>query len=80
MRIELISTDKIVELETATGRVKARIWEGRTDGGIAIHAYVTRIGVARELDASAFERELLECPAVRASDPIAAFPMRLLID
>lgn len=60
MRVQLESTDKIVELTTPSGVVPARIWEGTTENGIACHAFVTRIAVSKDLDASEFERELQE--------------------
>ena len=60
MRVQLESTDKIVELKTPNGVVPARIWEGTTENGIACHAFVTRIAVSKDLDASEFERELQE--------------------
>ena len=56
MKITIESTTKIVQL----GSVPARIWEGTTDSGIAVHCFVTRIAVAKTDDASQFERELLE--------------------
>ena len=61
MKVHLESTDQIVELETAHGRVSARIWEGTTDNGIACHAFITRMAVHQDLDASQFAHELEEC-------------------
>jgi hypothetical protein len=58
MKVQLESTDKTVELKTPTGVVPARIWEGTTENGIACHAFVTRIAVSKDLDASEFERGL----------------------
>ena len=60
MRVTLESTDKIVELKTPTGVVPARLWEGTTEGGVACHAFVTRIAVSHTADASEFERDLQE--------------------
>ena len=60
MTVTLHSTDKIVELKTPTGVVPARLWEGTTANGIACHAFITRIAVAKDLDATEFERELQE--------------------
>ena len=39
MRIEIESTEKIVELSG----VPARVWDGKTDSGIPVHCFVTRI-------------------------------------
>lgn len=73
MRVELVSTSKIVELNG----VPARIWEGRTAGGVACHAYITRIAVANELDATEFERELQQHAPPSAD--IQAIPLRLVL-
>jgi len=60
MKVTLESTDKIVTLHVGAGDVPARIWEGHTENGIAVHAFVTRIAVHKDDDASQFERELQE--------------------
>ena len=61
MTVTLHSTTKIVELVTQTGNiVPARIWEGTTESGIPVHAFVTRIAVHKREDHEQFERELLE--------------------
>ena len=60
MKVTIESTTKIVRLNG----VEARIWEGQTDGGIRVHAYVTRVAVAAEEAPSVFrqfEAELREC-------------------
>lgn len=73
MEILLHQTTKIVELNG----VPARIWEGHTAGGIAVHAYITRIAVANTDDQREFEAEL-ETTAPPSVD-VAAIPLRLLI-
>lgn len=78
MKITLESTDKIVDLVTATGTVPARVWEGHTSSGIACHAYVTRIAVDKHDDASQFERELLETRPP-SPDLAAVIPLRLVL-
>jgi hypothetical protein len=64
MRVQLESTDKIVELVVGVGArsasVPARIWEGETESGIKVHAFITRIAVHKDDDASQFEAELKE--------------------
>jgi hypothetical protein len=77
VNIQLTNTTKIVELATPSGVVPARIWEGHTESGIPVHAYITRIAVAKDQDASQFERELQECQA--PSTALAAIPARLVI-
>lgn len=61
MKVELTSTTKIVMLATNDGVIPARVWEGKTDSGIPCHAYITRIAVAKDQDATQFDRELQEC-------------------
>jgi hypothetical protein len=73
MKITLESTAKIVSLDG----IPARVWEGKTASGIAVHAYVTRIAVARDADCSQFESELQEHRA--PSPEVAAIPARLVL-
>ena len=76
MKLILESTDKIVEL----GNVPARVWEGHTESGIAVHCFITRVTVAEGQDESVyseFERELRECR--RASPAVEAIPLRLIL-
>lgn len=77
MKLTLASTTKVVTLETPTGTVEARIWEGHTDSGIPVHAYITRIAAETNGDCSQFERELTECMA--PSTAVAVIPLRLIL-
>ena len=79
MTVTLTSTDKIVELETASGRVPARIWEGTTANGVRCHAFITRIAVNRNDDAAEFSRDLQEhrAPSLEIS---GVYDMRLVLD
>ena len=61
MKITLESTSKIVTLN----RVPARLWQGHTESGIEVHAFITLIAVDKALDTSQFERELTEQAAPR---------------
>ena len=74
MKITIESTDKIVTLNCD---VPTRIWEGKTESGIGMIAFITRIAVASIADTSQFERELREvkAPSVEA----AAIPLRLIL-
>ncbi len=74
MKVSLESTTKIVELNG----VPARVWEGETDSGIKVHAFVTRIAVSTKDDAGQFERELMECLQPRNPD-VQAYPSRLVL-
>lgn len=73
MKITLESTTKIVKLNG----VPARIWEGRTESGIKVHAMITRVGVDMGEDTSEFELELQEHRA--PSPEIEAWPARLVL-
>lgn len=76
MKVTLESTDKIVTLRIHGVDVPARIWQGTTEHGIECHAYVTRVAVAKDLDASQFEAELREQAPLRAD--VASLPSRLI--
>lgn len=74
MKVLLQSTTKIVELNG----VPARIWEGTTESGIKVHAFITRIAIDEdEKDPSEFERELKECAVPSAG--VAAYDFRLIL-
>lgn len=74
MKITLQSTTKLVHVNG----VPARIWEGHTDSGIAVHCYVTRIAAPKDgADLTQFELELQEHAAPSAE--IAAIPLRLIL-
>jgi hypothetical protein len=57
MKLIIESTTLVTEMNG----MPARIWEGKTDSGIPVHCYVTRVAVARDADCAEFERELQEC-------------------
>jgi len=79
MNIHLASTAKVVFLSVPNqvGEVPARIWEGETDSGIKIHAYITRVAVDRDADCGQFERELQEHRA--PSPAVEGIPLRLIL-
>jgi hypothetical protein len=74
MKITLESTSKIVELNG----VPARIWEGKTDTGIEVHAFITRLAVHKDDDATQFEVELQEHAAPKNPD-INTYPLRMIL-
>lgn len=80
MKVTLESTAQIVELDTAMGgRMPARLWVGQTENGIAVHAFITRIAVHKDDDASQFEREL-SAAHVEVPDHLrGVYPARLVI-
>jgi hypothetical protein len=76
MKVTLESTTKIVDFNNG---VKARLWEGRTESGIEVHAFITRIAIDINTEperATEFDRELLEqkAPRVELAD---AYPSRM---
>jgi hypothetical protein len=77
MKVQLESTTKIVELVVDGVAVPARIWEGRTENGVACHAYITRIAVSNDDSAEEFERDLQEQKA--PSEAIKAIPLRMIL-
>lgn len=76
MKIQLESTTKIVALNG----IKCRVWEGVTSGGIAIHAFISRVAVKEGQPAAVyeqFERELTE--QRKPSADVEAIPMRMIL-
>lgn len=78
MKITAESTDRIVPIVTENqDTVYARIWKGRTVGGVEFNLYVTRVQV-EEGQHEEFERELRETPHTKA-DFDGSIPMRLML-
>jgi hypothetical protein len=73
MKITIESTDKILRINN----VPARLWEGKTDSGVEVICFITRIAVKKEADNSVFEKELKETKA--PSPEAAAFDLRLVL-
>lgn len=73
MKITIESTSKVVMLNG----VPARIWEGYTEGGVAMHAYVIRVAVSNGADTSEFERDLQEHAA--PSPEMQGIPLRMVL-
>jgi hypothetical protein len=74
MKVTLESTSKIVEING----VPARVWEGKTESGIDVHCFITRVAVHKDDDTSQFERELKENTPPRNAD-VQAYPLRMII-
>ncbi|MGH9249011.1 MAG: hypothetical protein ACRD0W_05785 [Acidimicrobiales bacterium] len=74
MRLTLESTTKLIEING----VPARVWEGATESGIAVFAFVTRVAVHEDADRSQFEAELEAHRPPRNPD-IDAIPNRLVL-
>lgn len=74
MQVQIHSTGKIVTLNG----IPARIWEGITESGIKVHAYITRIAIDKdEKNATEFEKELQEHRTPSAE--IEAIPLRMIL-
>jgi hypothetical protein len=77
MKITITSTTKIVELDG----VPARVWEGHTEGGVALHCYITRLavdkGAAAQEQLEEFEKDLQEHAPPSAD--VQAIPPRLVL-
>jgi hypothetical protein len=74
MKVTLESTNRTVMLVINGAQVPARLWEGSTANGIACHAFITRIAVAKTDDAAEFERDLQEHPNPRTPGLSDLFP------
>ena len=61
MKITVQSTTKITRVCIDGEVVPARVWEGTTDSGIPVHAYITRISPQQRHDLDQFDREFEEC-------------------
>lgn len=74
MKIQIKSTEKIVHLND----VPARIWEGKTESGIKVHAYITRIAIDKdEPNHEQFQKELQQHSPPSAE--VVAIPLRMII-
>lgn len=57
MKATIESTTAILEIKPG---VRARVWEGRTEGGVHFTAYIVECRVLAKDDNSEFERDLHE--------------------
>ncbi|HEU4341462.1 MAG TPA: hypothetical protein VFU31_07820 [Candidatus Binatia bacterium] len=84
MKITLENTDKIVTLEVDGATVPARIWQGESESGVPVHAFITRVAPEilesnPDIDAltEQFERELQRTAKPRAM--IDSIPLHLIL-
>lgn len=68
MKLTIENTSQLLTIDGAP----ARVWEGRTESGIPVTAFITRVAVAVGCDATEFERELADARA-----PSQIWPNRL---
>lgn len=78
MKVTLTNTTKVVELVVAGTAVPARVWEGTSEAGIPVIAFITRIAVERDADAAEFEHDLLE--VAEPSVEVQSWPARMFLD
>lgn len=78
MKATITSTDQIVSIDKR-GEVKARVWEGVTEGGIPFTAYVHMCQVRRNADNSEFERALAETHKPADAETLRAIDVRFVI-
>jgi hypothetical protein len=69
------STEQMVMVN---GVVPARVWEGRTEGGVPFFALITRVAVHKDADCSQFSRELEEHGPARP-EALVVFPARMVL-
>lgn len=74
MKVTLESTTKIV---TFNG-IECRIWEGTTERGLPIHAYIAQVAVDRAEDSSELDRDLRENKP--PSEAVSWIPARMILD
>lgn len=74
MKLTLESTTRIDEVNG----VPCRLWQGQTERGVQVHAYIAMVGVDRDDDASELERDLKEHAQPRVE--FGAIPLRFLLD
>lgn len=70
MKLTLTSTSQIVEMNG----VHCRVWQGSTESGVEVFAFIARVAIDDKADGEQFERELIEQPA-----PTAVWPSRMLV-
>jgi hypothetical protein len=73
MKITIESTTKIVKLND----IDCRVWEGQTEHGVKVHAFIPRISAKDDQDLSQFEAELKEQKPPSAE--IQFLPLRMII-
>lgn len=73
MTITITNTQKIIYING----IPARVWEGKTESGVPIHAFVTRIGVDKSENLEQFEKELQSCKPL--SKELESYPTKLLL-
>lgn len=82
MRVQLESTSKLINLIPRRGEqgVPARVWEGVTQDGVKVHAFITRVAIAKEEMESEHEKFRLDLQECREpSAEVLEYPLRLIL-
>jgi len=74
MIVHLHNTTKIVDIND----VPARVWEGHTDGGVPVIAFITRLAADHGADLAEFTAELQEMSPPNFA--VQSWPARMFID
>lgn len=79
MKITLESTSEVtlVSAGDKDSPIPARVWQGKTESGIAVFCLITRIAVLRTEDCDEFDAELIGQPAPVCDQ--RAFPLRMIL-
>jgi len=80
MKIALQSTEKTVTLQTPAGDVPARLWQGFTEDGVPVTAFITRLSPdidEKDPRQDQFKAQLQEHAA--PTERVQAIPLRLII-
>lgn len=85
MKITIESTTKVVKLCKDGAEVEARVWQGRTESGIPVQAFITRIAPEVPKDDPRIDEKTKEFEEdlQRRADPrpsVQAIPLRFFID
>ena len=74
MTVTLHSTTKVVQLNDKP----ARIWEGKTDTGISVHAFIPLIAADEKANQDAFEKGL-NSHAAPSAEIEKVYPLKMFI-
>lgn len=76
MKIIIENTTKIVHFNG----LESRVWEGHTESGIKVHAYITRVAISREEPEEVHDFFRSELQQQKAPSPeVHAIPLRLIL-
>lgn len=82
MKVTLENTTSMVEIKAGTvgEAIPARIWQGKTDSGIPVFCFITRVLVEDGQPPEVHEQFARELKEARAPDEAAkAIPLRLIL-